>query len=307
MRPAIATVVGPGWEPQLVSHARTTGLARLVGRSWDFASLVEVASRADAIFIGSDVPWLADVDLRLFGDRTRIVGVASDSPGAALLDRAGAHQVLEATTPPAGLLAAAMSCLQGDDRQLIEVTGPRGAPGRSEVALAMAWESGACLIEADRAAPSLGLRMALPPDHVRRTHERDGLLLSPEPIGVDSVALDAQAIETLGGARRTTILDAGPGSVWHRSVSVEVSVIVGEATDVGIVRLARLCEHWLGPTPLLVVNRHTPDQNIRNVIRATGLEPAAVIPSLPTPVPGAAPMGRMRAAVAGLVAQRTAL
>lgn len=307
MRPTIATVVGPDWEPRLVSHARTTGLARLVGRSSDLASLVEAASRADAIFIGSDVPWLTDVDFGLFADRTRIVGVASDTPGAALLDRAGAHQVVDATTPPAALLAIAMSCTQGDDRQLVEVTGPRGAPGRSEVALAMAWESGACLIEADRGAPSLGLRMVLPPDHVRRTHERDRMLLSPEPIGVDSAPLDAKAIEMLGGARRATILDAGPGSVWHRSVPVDVSVIVGEATDVGVVRMARLCEQWTGPTPLLVVNRHTPDQNIRNVIRATGLEPAAVIPLLPMPVPGSPPTGRMRAAVAGLVAQRTAL
>lgn len=305
MRPAIATVVGPGWEPHLAAHIRTTGRARLVGRCCDPSALDDIASRADAVFIGSDVPWLGDVDLRDLATRTRVVGVSSDRPGTALLHRAGIEEVIEASAPPASLLALILSDLASVEHHLIEVTGPRGAPGRSEVALALAFETGGHLIEADRAAPSLGLRMGLPPDQIRTTHDHGEILLSPEPVGVSAPA-DGDLLARLGTPRATTIVDAGPDSTWHRTMTIDVSVIVGEATDIGIIRLARLCERWMGAMPALVINRHLPDQNLRQVIRATGLEPAAVIPWLPPPDPGTAPHPRMRAAIRGLVGQRTA-
>lgn len=307
MRPAIATVIGPGWEPRLVAHARTSGLARLVGRCYDATALVEVASRADTVYIGSDVPWLAHTDLRHLTDRTRLIGVAADAPGEKLLGRAGVAEIVDAATPPSGLLSIALAHAERDGRRLIEVTGPRGAPGRSEVALALAFAANGCLVEADRAGPSLGLRMALPPTRQRTPVDFGDAVLCPEPAGAEDPVLDLAGLETFRNLRLTTIVDTGPDGGFHRVTDVDQVVIVGEATDVGVVRLARLCECWMGPTPALVVNRHREDQDLRRVIRATGLEPSAVIPALPTPRIGEPPHSRMRSALRALAGQRIAL
>ncbi|MDX1449775.1 MAG: hypothetical protein R3246_12020 [Acidimicrobiia bacterium] len=306
MRPAIATVVGPAWESALVAHARRTGTARLIGRCRDAESLDHLAPRAEVIYVGSDAAWLCDRDLRHLKSATKLVGVATDRPGEALLRRAGVDEVVEASMPPAGLLAIAIQQLATDDTRLIEVTGPRGAPGRSEVALALAWESKACLVEADHNAPSLGLRLALPPASARVVHEVNGLAVSTEPASSGGRRLCGEDLQNLLGMRRTTVIDAGPDSTWHRRVAVDQTVIVGEATDVGVVRLARLCERWMGPKPTLVINRHRPDQDLRPVLRATGLRPAAVIPVLPPVAAGQRPHAQMRAAVSTILDQRTA-
>lgn len=312
MRPAIATVVGPGWEPRLVEHARASGLARLVGRCCDFAGLEDVAARTDAIFIGSETHWLRGTDLRHLASKTRLVGVATDQPGARLLDRAGVHDIVDAGTSPSGMLTMAVSHRDRPGR-LIEVTGPRGAPGRSEVALALAYsargDEAVALIEADRAAPSLGLRMALAPSPERTPHRTDGVTLHPSPVGYESEAL-AHLIELTDRARASnavTVVDSGPDSTWHRLVDLDTVVFVGEATDVGVVRLARLCEAWLGPTPILVLNRYRDGQDVRRVLRATGLEPAAVIPEITMPTSGSEPSHLMRNALRPIVGQRAAL
>lgn len=307
MRPSIATVIGPGWEPRLVAHARNSGLARLVGRCCDPSALADVASRADTVYIGSDVSWLVDTDLRHLNNRTRLIGVAADAPGERLLDRAGVSEIVDASTPPSGLLSLALAETERSRRKLIEVTGPRGAPGRSEVALALAFATNGCLVEADRPGPSLGLRMALPPTRQRTPVDLDDAVFCPETAGPEAPALDLAELDRLRSLRLTTIVDTGPDGVLHRVADVDRVVIVGEATDVGVVRLARLCEGWMGPTPALVVNRHQEHQDLRRVIRATGLEPAAVIPILPQPGVGEAPHPRMRSAVSTLADQRIAL
>lgn len=270
-------------------------------------ALVDIAPRADTVYIGSDVPWLAHTDLHHLTDRTRLIGVATDAPGERLLDRAGVSEIVDASTPPSGLLSIALAHTERDERRLIEVTGPRGAPGRSEVALALALATNGCLVEADRAGPSLGLRMALPPTRLRTPVDFDDAVLCPEPAGVEEPELDLAALETLRNLRLSTIVDTGPDGGLHRVADVDQVVIVGEATDVGVIRLARLCERWMGPTPTLVVNRHRPDQDLRRVIRATGLEPCAVIPTLPDPRVGEPPHPRMRSALRALADQRIAL
>lgn len=307
MRPAIATVIGPGWEPQLVAHARASGLARLVGRCCDEGGLADVATRADTVYIGSEVPWLVDTDLRHLTDRTRLIGVAADAPGERLLGKAGVSEIVDAATPPSGLLSIALAQTERNERRLIEVTGPRGAPGRSEVALALAFAVSACLVEADRAGPSLGLRMALPPSRRRTPVEFDDAVLCPEPAGVDQPALDLKSLQALRDLRLTTLVDTGPDGALHRMTDVDQVVMVGEATDVGVIRLARLCDGWMGPTPTLVINRHTEHQDLRRVIRATGLEPSAVIPALANPRVGEPPHPKMRSAVRPLIGQRIAL
>ncbi|MEX2279057.1 MAG: hypothetical protein WEA76_03105 [Acidimicrobiia bacterium] len=311
MRPAIATVIGSGWEPRLVDHARATGLARLVGRCCDLAGLADVARRADAVFIGSESHWLTHADLGHLALETRLIGVASDAPGARLLGRAGVTDVIDAATPPAGMLSIALSTPAQTPGRLIEVTGPRGAPGRSEVALALVYAlgCGVRLVEVDAAAPSLGLRMGLAPSQVRAVADLGDVSLDPAPVGTAPVSVD-QIVAHVERARSTnavTVLDTGPDSTLHRVIDLDDVVFVGEATDVGVVRLARLCDVWLGPTPRLVINRHRPDQDLRRVRRATGLEPSAVIPNLPMPDSGRKPSPEMRSALRTVLAQRTAL
>jgi hypothetical protein len=313
VRPAIATVIGPGWEPRLVEHTRATGLARLVGRCCDHAGLVDVTSRADVVFIGSEAHWLPASDLRQLAAVTRLIGVATDAPGARLLDRAGVRDVIDADTPPAGMLAMALAEHRRQPGKIVEVTGPRGAPGRSEVALALTYAMGeserSCLIEADHAGPSLGLRMLLPPSRSGAMHRAHGASLMPAPTGTSVVGTVRVAgfIDAAREAHDTTVIDGGPYSAWHSIIDVDQIVIVGEASDVGVVRLARLCDTWSGPTPRLVINRHRPGQDLRQVRRATGLEPAAVISEHEVARPGLIPTAEMRSALRGLALQRTAL
>ncbi|MEX0756742.1 MAG: hypothetical protein WD204_02230, partial [Acidimicrobiia bacterium] len=187
----------------------------------------------------------------------------------------------------------------------------RGAPGRSEVALALAYAlgGGARLVEVDAAAPSLGLRMGLVPSRTRAVVDLGDVTLDPAPVGTGMVRVD-QIVAHVERARTTngvTVLDTGPDSTLHRMIDLDEVVFVGEATDVGVVRLARLCDVWLGPTPRLVINRHRPEQDLRRVRRATGLEPSAVIPDLPIPGSGHTPSPEMRSALRTVLAQRTAL
>src|SRR5690606_40910192 len=65
-----------------------------------------------------------------------------------------------------------------------------------------------------------------------------------------------------------------------------------------------LCEGWMGPTPVLVINRYREDQDLRRVLRATGLEPAVVLPALDPPGQGQLPAGRMQSALKRLSIQR---
>lgn len=283
MRPAIATVAGLGWEQELVRHARATGRARLLGRCTDPVSLREIAPRVDVLFLGSEVPWLDEVDVTAMRLVTHVVGVAGDRPGARLLAELGVDDIVAGTTPPAGLLAMATLHAPPPTRHVIEVTGPRGAPGRSEVAFALvhaaARRGPSVLVELDTDAPSLGIRAGLPPG-TRRMHPTDGPSLLPIPIGRGRSPLAGALVESVAGAHRVTVLDGGPASEWHLRTDVDRVVVVGEATPCGLVRLAALFAEWTGPVPDLVVNRHVPGQDLDRVRAATGLEPAAVIPVL---------------------------
>lgn len=291
MRPAIATVIGGGWEAGLVEHLRSSGSARLIGRCSDPAALAAVAVRSDAVFLGSEAPWLGTADLRGLTAATRVIGVASDAPGATLLRHAGVPEVIDDDTPPSGMIAI-VAAMSGRRRgRVIEVTGPRGAPGRSEVALALATSAArsgsAALLELDVDAPWLGLRMGLAPD-ARPQPAVGRPVLVPAPIALGDLGSDVARglIAGTAAAHGLTVIDGGPASGWHRSVDVDDIVVVGEATGVGIVRLARLCADWTGPVPILVINRHRPDQDLGAVRRATGLDPMVVLPELATLDPG---------------------
>jgi hypothetical protein len=312
VRPSIATVVGGVWEPRLIEMARGGSGARLVGRCSDLASLAGVAPHVDAIFIGSDAPWIHEADLRSLHLVTRLIGVASDAPGRRLLVAAGVEEIIESTTSPAGMLALATATMASDRGAVVEVTGPRGAPGRSEVALAMAFAGAArepiAMLELDFDAPSLGLRLAVSPTPTLEIHRVSPLLsILPAPCRPSGLDVTPELVRTAAGLHTFTILDTGPDSRWHRRIDVDHVVFVGEATGIGVIRLARMCATWTGPTPQLVVNRHRPDQDLASVVRATGLEPHAVIPMLEPPPPGRPPHPAMRSVVGALLGQRAAV
>lgn len=311
MRPAIATVVGDVWEHLLVDHARRSGMARLVGRCCDPAGLADVARRADTVFIGSETPWLGRTDLGLAVSRARLVGVAADAPGARMLEAAGVHEVIDHRVPPHGMLALAATSSPRSPGSIIEITGPRGAPGRSEVALALAHAAlphRSAVVELDLDAPSIGLRTSTAPARAFAEHRVHGITIVAAPAGmepVDHVRVGA-TVRAVAAGHDVTFLDAGPDARWHRVLDVGGVIVVGEATEQGIVRLARLCAGWTGPMPRLVINRHRADQDLRQVVRATGLEPSAIIPVCDPSAAGARPAAAMRRALLPLVSGQIA-
>ena len=71
--------------------------------------------------------------------------------------------------------------------------------------------------------------------------------------------------------------DAGVGAIVEQADSV---LLVVDASAVGIVRAAQVTSQWMGPQPLLVLNRVDASNRTEVVDAArrwTGLEPAAVV------------------------------
>lgn len=145
-RPRIATVLSAReWEPRFVDAARRDPTVRVVRRAYEVQDL-ERAAPLDGVVVGSETSWITSTLVRSIRRRgTRVIGVypTGDGPGRDLLHRGGADIALPDTTPPEDLLSAArltaMEDLQPDRAgRLISVTGPRGAPGRTEVAVSLA-------------------------------------------------------------------------------------------------------------------------------------------------------------------------
>lgn len=299
MRPRISTVLtARPWEPALVDAARSSGLARIVSRCADPESLDRAAAGSDVVFIGTDTSWLTEERIKSLLRCNHVIGVVEGDrdPLARLLRRTGAT-IVDETVPVRRMLRAALA--SGLPRtesfgRTITVTGPRGAPGRSEVALALAWVSPpkTLLVETDTEAPGLGLRCALSPTEpsVRGglrvdTMDHVSVLAPPVRGGPLSMTMLQQTIESARSLHRTVILDAGP----NLQTVVGDAVIVCDPSPVGIVRCAKLLASWTGPEPHLVVNRMGADTDIQLVRRATGLEPSAMVPECSRPEPGLPP------------------
>ncbi len=285
------------WEPELVDAARTSGLARIVGRCADTESLDRAAALSDAVFIGTDTPWLTKERIESLLQHSHVIGVVEGDrdPLARVLGLAGAT-VVDESLPARRMLAAALAGGRFETGGLghtITVTGPRGAPGRSEIALALAWMSPSqvLLVEADTEAPGLGLRCALPPPGSASTglqiESLGHVSVLPLPLrdGPLSGSMLQQTIESARSFHQTVILDAGP----NRRTIVGDPVVVCDPSPTGIVRCAKLLATWSGPEPTLVVNRASPETDIELIRRATGLEPSAIVPECHRPEPGAPP------------------
>lgn len=172
--------------------------------------------------------------------------------------------------------------------KVVAVGGPRGAPGRTEVSLGIAWlaaRNGSCLlIEADT-SPALGLRLGLPPP--TRFHE---------PVTVENVDLllwdpRGSSGAILGSAwsrfwdYRTVVVDLGPDiSALQRWPGERV--LVCRASPSGVVRAASLLARLGKGSPShMVINRLPPDQPLlqeitRHLTDWTGTRPAALITEL---------------------------
>jgi Mrp family chromosome partitioning ATPase len=311
----VATVLSAReWESRLVAAARETALIRLVLRAFVPDEVASNASSIDVVVAGSETPWVTPTRVaawRRLG--LKVVGLhpRPDRPAAERLRAGGADVVLaddldsEAIMREIRLLDAAPPTTAGGVRRIIAVTGVHGAPGVSEVALGLAWnrsgEGTTLLLDADLAAPSLAVRLGLPPrpdlaDVVDRT------LGTTDPVTDDLLRIGSLVVVpgTLRGAGSTiqpemavdvavglatahdVVIDAGRWPQSQPFVQVaDGAVVVTGSSPVSIVRLARLVQEWVGPRPDLVVNG-VPIGRRADVLSAvrrwSGMEPAAVIP-----------------------------
>lgn len=309
----VATVLSArDWEARLCAAARTSASVRLVMRAFKPAEVADRATTVDVVVVGSETPWATPARLsswRRLG--LRVVGIhpVGDRPAAERLQASGLDLVLaddlepEAMLREIRLLEPAASRAEASSA-LVTVTGPRGAPGRTEVAIAVAWlrrdVEPTTLVDADLEGPALAVRLGIDPrpdltDAVDSVHQdgrvppsllhkvgRLGVIpgshrpgdppLRPDPVHdvVDAARVDSGVI-----------VDTGP---WHAASDLikasDEAIVVIEGSPLGIIRAAALIAAWTGPPPRLVVNR-VERRHRRDVLTAvrrwTGLEPVAVI------------------------------
>ncbi len=317
-RPRIATVLSAReWEPRLVDTARRDPTVRIVRRAYEPEDL-ERAAPLDTVIVGSETSWITSNRIRsIRRGGTRVVGVypMGDVPGRELLCRGGADAALPDTTPPEELLTAATlaaaDALDSDHGgRLISVTGPRGAPGRTEIAVSLARSIGqrnrTAILDLDLQAPGVAFRLGIEPgpslfDITDALRSLDRLIATragcpgdltviggPSPLPVEAAGRFglADLLQSTLAAFEITIADVGP---WQPSntlltTSDEV-VLVCDAQPMNLIRAARLVQNWEGPVPRVVINRVKPgheEETVRLARRALGLEPHTMVPEMDT-------------------------
>ena len=308
MRPSIATVVSAlAWERDLATLARASATVRLVRRCHTVADVERVMDRIDSLVVGAETAWLSVPLLRRWGADVEILGMASahDQPGRDLLRSGGVAEVFDHTRPSSHVIAAITSSNRlripaSRAAPVVTVIGPRGSPGRTEVAIALgalAAESHHVLLtELDVAAPGLGVRLGLDPspgmvaaDPATTSlpmHHRSGPLSVaawPARGGPLSPALMTRVLEMARAEFEFVIVDGGPALPEDLGLGAGRTVLVVQPSPNGLIRAGRMIADWTGHAPLVVANR-VPATNVETSLRlvraATGLEPAAVIPVL---------------------------
>lgn len=330
MRPALVTVIGGRhWELRVVHEARNSGTARILARCTEPAQVERWLSEADAVMIGAEVPWLgAGIVGRWRAAGVLVVGMADDS-STGFLRAVGCDLVLSASDDPdSALRAITVASTQRSTPRTpipgpVTVVGPRGAPGRSEIALSLAHGLSrvrpTTLVELDSQAPSLGLRAGLRPRpditdaDLCPTSGRQALHILTAPTA--NTALGSSVVYRIVAASlaegRFTVCDAGPPPA--RPVFDGSAVVVCDPSEVGLVRVARMLSVWDGTAPYLVVNRVRPgeiDRSVVDIRAATGLEPDAVVPkvaSLPRTAPSEEIVAALQPVIEGIVSRYCAL
>ncbi|MBT8249752.1 MAG: hypothetical protein KJN81_05780 [Acidimicrobiia bacterium] len=313
MIPKVATVLSAReWESSLVASAQRAATIRLVGRVYQPDEIE--AMNVDVVVVGAETSWLSAARLQSWRrEGIRVVGIypRGDTPARSLLELGGADEVLSDDTPADAILRHIRSIPTGRSQrirkagQLIVVGGPRGAPGRTEVAVALslAWSRSASvlLLDLDQDAPSIGIRLGLAPrpdlvdllDDIRSGRAVDpksypryrDLAVGPGSHRAERYVVPSTHVEELLDATlaafELVVVDTSPGVhelefVFKRS---DHAVLVSDATAVGLIRTARMVAEWAGPPPALVINRAVgaTSEIVRAARKWTGLEPAAII------------------------------
>lgn len=310
----LATVLSAReWEARLVAAARATASVRLTLRAFRPDEISDRRDDLDVVVVGSETPWASGA--RLVSWRRsglRVVGVhpAGDGPGQRQLLASDLDLVLPDDLPAEVMLREIRlldppAARESAEHPLVAVTGPRGAPGRTEVALALAWvladEGRTVLVDADLEAPAVAVRLGCPPrpdlaDAVESVHEsgtvRDADLVDlgrlsvipgsyrrgEPPLRRDPVH---DAIEALR-ASMPVVADLGPWPAGVQTIKASTTaIVVVDASPLGVVRAASLVADWSGPPPTIVLNRVTAsrsDDAARALRRWTGLEASVVLP-----------------------------
>ena len=160
--PRVVTTAGPAWESELVERARAGGTLRIVKRAFHpepvHRTLAE--GRARAVVVGVGIPWLSPGLVSAWRNVGAVVIGIDDPhhpPSRRLLEDWGCHIVLDEPDPEwaAASLSATLPSLTPSPYPppptVVAVGGPRGAPGRTEVALGIAWLAArAWFMSADR-------------------------------------------------------------------------------------------------------------------------------------------------------------
>jgi Flp pilus assembly CpaE family ATPase len=310
MTPRVATVLSAReWESRLVAHARETAAFRLVLRAFRPSDVESRRKDLDFVVAGAETSWVTPARIASWRrSGLRVIGIhpSGDDPARARLASAGADDVLS-DDAPAETIARAVRLLEspaeieddGPRGRVVAVVGARGAPGRTEVAVSMACGSArthsTLLVDLDLAAPSVAIRLGLPPrpdvidasDEIHMTGELSDaslrqwrrlpvLVASHRPTDLRAEARDD--LLTAAAARfERVVVDAGPGP---EAPTADDIVLVAEGTPAGLVRAAHLVSDWSGPTPILVLNR-VPRDEAGDVVGAArrwiGLDPEAVV------------------------------
>lgn len=309
MRPRVATILtAQPWEERLTELARTSGGVRLVCRAYDPD---ELPRQVDVIIGGSETAWMTPACIKEWKSRgIQVVGVhpPGDGPGRRLFEAGGADVVVSSLETPEVLLSLLRSVatfstgITGGPKVTV-VSGARGAPGRTETALGIACLVGqstsTLIVDLDHESPSLALRLGLPP-----TPNVDDAIEAIRETGVvpDRAVQHFGDIEVLAGSFRQTMDDArvrrevlwaakdradhivvDAGSPADNELLLDIAtetVLVCDASPVGLVRAATLARWWSSEPPSIILNRigNDPDDIVRAARYSLGLDPRALIP-----------------------------
>ncbi len=299
MIPRVITTAGPFWESELVERARVTGTLRVAPRALQPGHIHRalVVDRVPAVLVGAEIPWLSPGLISAWRHMGALVIGVSDPyhrRGERMLEEWGCHYVLDDPDPQqvAAIIGVAASPQLRDSLParvpaVIAVGGPRGAPGRTEIAVALAWlarcRGSTLLVEADT-SPALGLRLGISPPsrpyQLVAAHGMDLLLWSPR----GSVVGMQQTAWSRLFDYETVVVDLGPDPARFDSWVGE-RVVVCRASPSGIVRAASLLAR-LGARPPVrtVVNRlgggHSHHRMMNHLTAWAGRPPDAVIGEL---------------------------
>jgi len=309
----VATILSAReWEARLVAAARDSAAVKLVLRAYLPDEVTHQADGIDVVVAGAETSWVTPTRVaawRRLGIRVVGVHARGDRPAAERLGAGGADLILDDDLQPEQLvreirLLDPLSLDQATKRgNVIAVTGIRGGPGRTEIALAVAWAASGrgetTLVDADLDGPSIAVRLGLPPrpdladfvdavldnggDVGKRAQTIGRLRVVPgalRPAGVRP-ELAADVVEALA-LTGTVVVDTGP---WMNAATLvrtaDSVVFVVEASPVGIVRASRIVDAWEGPPPTLVLNkvhRRRKDDMVMALRKWSGLEPETVVP-----------------------------